>query len=84
MDQNIPAYWGWTTIGVLQCMSAPVANPLLSGVLGWNMAMRAQEKELPALICLTDRELGHLSGFYFVRDLGRVDVRCKSIRQDHP
>ena len=62
----------------------PCREPSLSGGPRWNMTMRDHEKELPALICLTDRELGHLMEFYFVRDLGRVDVRCKCIRRDHP
>lgn len=68
-------------IAVYVCRTYP---PTFSGEPGWMLTMRTEEKELPALICLPDRELGSLTDFYFVRDLGRVDVHCKSIRPDHP
>ncbi len=60
MDQNSTAYWGWTTIGVLQCMSAPVANPASLRRTGVEHGDEGPGKEIPALICLTDREPGHL------------------------
>ena len=55
----------------------------VSGQPGWMLKLRAGEKDLPALICLPNRQLTRLREFYFVRDLGHVDVECTSIRSGH-
>lgn len=49
----------------------------------WMFKLRVGEKDLPALICLPNKELTCLTDFYFVRNISHVDTASVSIRSGH-
>jgi hypothetical protein len=68
-------------VAVYICGTSP---PLISGEPRWRLRMRSKERDLPALICLPDRELTRLTAFYFVWDQRSVNTLNEVLRRSHP
>ena len=61
-----------------------ICEPTVTGEPRWLLKIRPKYRQLPALICLPNRDLTRLTDFYFVPDSGSFDTEYKVIRQDHP
>jgi DNA invertase Pin-like site-specific DNA recombinase/DNA-binding winged helix-turn-helix (wHTH) protein len=60
------------------------AQAALSGEPRWLLSGQKNERDLPSLICTTDKSLSRLTGFYLVPEFGDLMIRSKVLNEGHP
>ena len=68
-------------IAIHICRHAPTT---VNGQPRWSLRGQPKERDLPALICIPDKQLTRIDTFYVVPEFGKLIRRYKVLRVGHP